>query len=50
MASTRSAPGSATRTGLTGTPNIWCVSRPVKNCRSDDYDVIVIGGARRALR
>ena len=49
-ASTRSAPGSATRTGPTGTPSTWCASRPAKNCRNDDYDVIVIGGAPRALR
>jgi hypothetical protein len=32
-ASTRSAPGSGTRTGPRGTPRIWSLSTPVKSCR-----------------
>src|SRR5262245_13090246 len=52
-ASTSSAPGSATRTGRTGTPRTWWRSRPARNCRPDmsaepeltGQTVVVIGGS-----
>ena len=34
-ASTRSAPGNATRTGPTGTPRTWWRSSPAKSCRNE---------------
>ena len=51
-ASTRSAPGSATRTGPTGTPRTWSPSRPARSCRRERLrrDRHRRRLARRALR